>query len=251
MILQIPLHISFPSGYIWWSSHPSHSFIWYFYRLGITSSHPFHSKTAWSCLNLISHVQSVTSLQQHYPLHRKRLLFPESLFLYWICFPFGWELFTRSEWFLWAALITWQETAFSVTSVQVLIDLISDVWDVFGHSEWADIRTSFSRSVGSHLVKCQCFNGCLLCQMWQIYHEPLFSLKGLYFKMKLSVCIRHVRGNWGHIRIFRILWPITKGLTSQGIAAENNYIYSWNKTCIDSLSDFISIQRMALNALKH
>lgn len=36
---QIPEHIFSPSGYIWWSSHLSHSFIWYFYRFGITTSH--------------------------------------------------------------------------------------------------------------------------------------------------------------------------------------------------------------------
>lgn len=67
----------------------------------------------------------------------------------------------------------------------------------------------------------------------------ILSERPLIQNETFSVCIRHVR-------IFSILWPITKRL-----AAENYYIYSWNKACIDSLSDFISVQRVALNALKH
>lgn len=56
LISQIPEHILPPSGYMWWRSHSSCSFIWYFYRAGPTPPHLFLSKIERSRFNLTSQV---------------------------------------------------------------------------------------------------------------------------------------------------------------------------------------------------
>lgn len=116
LILQTPGHIVSPCGYIWFSSHPSHSFIWYFYRLGVTPSHPFLPETAWSRLDLISQVNQRSTFAFFASIilyTRGRLLFLENVCCCFEFVPPLWEYHSfQSEWFLWAAVVTWQEMAF-------------------------------------------------------------------------------------------------------------------------------------------
>lgn len=160
LILQIPRHIVSPCGYIWLSSHPSRSFIWNFYRPGITPSHPFPSETAWNRFNLED--QPLLSPPALFFTHKEGFVSRKCLLLHFNLFHLCRSII-HSKWMVFGSRYGHMtgNGYFSLASAQVLTDLISDVCDVFRHSEWADIRTSCSWSLGSHSVKCQCFNGSL------------------------------------------------------------------------------------------
>lgn len=234
LIFQIPRHILSPSCYMCSSIDSSRSFIQPLYRTYLNPSHPSLSNT------------NLYFLHQQYHLHETRLLFPDRSLVHFICSSFGGGIIHSKKMCLgvfcckpqWSGDRKWP---FLWPALKNPTGLTSNVWDVFRHSEWDDIRTSGSWNVGSDSVKCQWFDGCFwwMPLMWTIWKCFCFYIR------------YRTHEQWHVVAIYKTQNSVNRNVfMQQKRAAENNYISSWNKHA-SIPSGFFPSQRMALNALRH